>query len=66
MIQMRWIFIYGLKGPRIAKIKVEPLTQQTIPRLEFLSGLLLARLVKIVKKTFELFVQGKNVFYLGE
>ena len=63
---MRWIFIYGLKGPRIAKIKVEPLTQQTIPRLEFLSGLLLARLVKIVKKTFELFVQGKNVFYLGE
>ena len=63
---MGWSFIYGLKGPRIAKIKVEPLTQQTIPRLELLSGLLLARLVKLVRKISELFVQGKKVFYLGE
>ena len=63
---MRWNFIYGLKGPRIAKTKKEPFTQQTIPRLELLSGLLLARLVKLVTEISELFVQGKNVFYLGE
>ena len=55
-----------LKGPRTAKTKMKPLTQKTITRFELLSGLLIARLMKLVREIFESIVQVKEVLYLGD
>ena len=67
--------IHGHKGVKtnfiIAKTRVAPMKQQTIPRLELLGAVLLARLVYIVKEflsrwTFEnttYCTDSKNVYY---